>query len=1044
MRGHPLLPTVLLFLLLLSPTVGAGTSSSQSDAIRDRILQRSLKLPTARARADALTALAEDWAASGRPARARRALEAAAEAAREAEGADQGLYLKVGRSALRCGLPDVARTVLPDTPRDAEWAEFVGRVARAFRDAGKRPAALGVLEEARGLAADAGPGLRVALLAGAGPIYARAERPEAANRALEEAERLAAEADQADRAELLGRTARAAAEAGRVQKARQILERISEPARRVSQTLALAGTLASSDRPEAAAELADEAARTAEPLGAELRYSLFSEGAELALEQHQRALAERLAGLAERAAEAVPSPSERARLLQRVGELYARLERWRDAERVAQGRGGSFARTRYRAHRAVEHLENGQVEQAWAIFQSLDAQKAQYVGHELTRDLGRIYRAMQPEATLAEVRGFEPERLRSGIIRAYAHHFAREGEHEKAVRWAATIEFRLTRDSLLREIVTQTLHRTDPAEARAALAGLDGAPQAMRSANARREVTFALGVMALKTGDTEGVRRAVRRLREMLEDGDYDGGQHLLRANLAALLQALGEGSEARRRTRKAIRLVQDQICAGCREEGLRRIFEELSPCPDFELLRHGLDLIQTPQMRFELPARILDERASLSPEQQRYLLVRAAKGAAATANPVKRADRLLRVAAAYRRLGLSPAPAVLQALEEAPEGPPLAQEGPADRARRSSQPAHLLYFTRSGCAECREAKETIDRVLEETPRVHLHEQPIDTEEGLAMNEAIGAGLKLPEHKRRIAPAVFSMQGALVGEELTADALKELIAGARAMPNPAEMYARQQRRALERGQAHTHVQRLSFLIVAGAGLVDGINPCAFTVIIFFLAYLSYLGKNKGEIVTAGITFTAAVFVTYFAIGLGLRGLLAVGEERWDAFADAIYVLSAAVVLVAAVLALRDAVRCLRGHEGQMTLSLPKRLRGKIRRMVSERARLGLTIGTTVVLGGLVALFEFPCTGQIYTPIIVAIREFPELRWGAAGWLLLYNLFFILPLVGVFVLVLFGLTSEALTRVFRRHLATAKFAMATVFIGLFAFMVVQFV
>ena len=56
--------------------------------------------------------------------------------------------------------------------------------------------------------------------------------------------------------------------------------------------------------------------------------------------------------------------------------------------------------------------------------------------------------------------------------------------------------------------------------------------------------------------------------------------------------------------------------------------------------------------------------------------------------------------------------------------------------------------------------------------------------------------------------------------------------------------------------------------------------------------------------------------------------------------------------------------------------------------------------------------------------------------------MLYNAFFILPLVAVFIAVFYGLTSEKLTAIFRRHVAATKFALAGLFTVLFAFLLYQ--
>jgi len=58
---------------------------------------------------------------------------------------------------------------------------------------------------------------------------------------------------------------------------------------------------------------------------------------------------------------------------------------------------------------------------------------------------------------------------------------------------------------------------------------------------------------------------------------------------------------------------------------------------------------------------------------------------------------------------------------------------------------------------------------------------------------------------------------------------------------------------------------------------------------------------------------------------------------------------------------------------------------------------------------------------------------PSLRGKALGYLLLYNLMFIIPLIVVFVLAYYGTTSKQLTDFLKKHAAPVKLGMAVVFI-----------
>lgn len=222
------------------------------------------------------------------------------------------------------------------------------------------------------------------------------------------------------------------------------------------------------------------------------------------------------------------------------------------------------------------------------------------------------------------------------------------------------------------------------------------------------------------------------------------------------------------------------------------------------------------------------------------------------------------------------------------------------------------------------------------------------------------------------------------------------------------------------------------LAVAFAGLLDGINPCAFTTLVFFLSFLTYLGRTRKEILLVGSGFLAAMFVTYLALGLGafhaLRGLL-VSHQASRMLA----LLTSFLALGLAVWSLRDYLAYRRTRDvHDVTLKLPDAIRAHINRVL--RTRLGspaLLLGAASA-GFLVTLLESVCTGQLYLPTIVFVLKDEQLRGRAFGCLLLYNLMFVLPLAILLVIGVWGVGSERLGRFLRAHLGAFKLAMAAGF------------
>ena len=114
---------------------------------------------------------------------------------------------------------------------------------------------------------------------------------------------------------------------------------------------------------------------------------------------------------------------------------------------------------------------------------------------------------------------------------------------------------------------------------------------------------------------------------------------------------------------------------------------------------------------------------------------------------------------------------------------------------------------------------------------------------------------------------------------------------------------------------------LSLIPVMFAGLLDGINPCAFATIIFLISYLNYLQKSKRTILLTGIFYTSSVFITYLLIGLGfLKGITAIPAFHKIAFY--VNIIIALFTFFLAFLSLKDYLLARKGRFNEMALQLP--------------------------------------------------------------------------------------------------------------------------
>jgi len=372
-------------------------------------------------------------------------------------------------------------------------------------------------------------------------------------------------------------------------------------------------------------------------------------------------------------------------------------------------------------------------------------------------------------------------------------------------------------------------------------------------------------------------------------------------------------------------------------------------------------------------------------------------------------------------------------------ESPPAST--PTAVATESKPPIHLAYFYQPSCRECDRVQLDLNYLQRGYPQLVVH--AFDVKAQAALAEWLGERVGIPEEKRLTAPAVFVGDEGLVGEELHTRSLETLIAshvdtGAEAVWDGWESSEGQ-----AAGSIVERFHSFGLLTVLAAGLVDGLNPCAFATIVFFISYLAFAGHQGREMLAVGTAFTLGVFLTYLGVGLGFSRFLASLPflsviSRW------VYGLTATLCLFLAAGSLYDWWQARHGKPGEMRLKLPALLRRWINRTIREGAGVRAFVPVTFVTGAVISIIELACTGQVYLPTILFVLGVPELQVQAGLYLVLYNLMFILPLVVVFGLAYFGTTSQQLVLFIHRRAASIKLITAGLFVLLAGWLVVALI
>jgi cytochrome c biogenesis protein CcdA len=386
----------------------------------------------------------------------------------------------------------------------------------------------------------------------------------------------------------------------------------------------------------------------------------------------------------------------------------------------------------------------------------------------------------------------------------------------------------------------------------------------------------------------------------------------------------------------------------------------EISDPANYEMLIRAEEMFDVAPEERGLPTLVIDGQVLIGEDmirEQLSCLLDSCLGAGGTSWPdIPGLDSVVVEGGTGLGLGVNPGG------EVEPCGPEdaAACEGPA--------PIWGAYFYEVGCQECSRAEYDIRYVQSKYPQVLVEEYNV--QEDAALAEWLGARAGVPERQRLATPAFFVGDAYLIGTDITAGALLTL-AEEYALTGVERVWADFNPQEAEQ----TIVERFkSFgvLTVAFAGLVDGLNPCAFATLVFFVSYLTLSGRKGREILAVGAAFTLGVFLAYLAVGLGFYKVLDLMGDLLTTLGRWVYGLTGLLCAVLAVFSFLDFLKARRGEIGDMSLNLPHSLRMRINAVIRRGRGSQAFVAGSFITGIVVSFLELACTGQVYLPTIIFV------------------------------------------------------------------------
>ncbi len=295
-----------------------------------------------------------------------------------------------------------------------------------------------------------------------------------------------------------------------------------------------------------------------------------------------------------------------------------------------------------------------------------------------------------------------------------------------------------------------------------------------------------------------------------------------------------------------------------------------------------------------------------------------------------------------------------------------------------------IYFFYGDGCQHCAKVEPIIKNLESQSEypvEVHYYKIYNNRSNMVLLNQYFDA-YNVSQNERGI-PAVFVSNKYLIGDQPIIEQVQTLAKSEDAKTCP----LLEQISATGTAGAKSPTEKLgtlSLLTVIGAALVDSINPCAIAVLLILLGALLASGDKK-RAVKAGLAFTVSIYIAYFLFGLGLFSALQIsGLSYW------FYKIIGALAIIIGLANIKDFFWY---GGGGFVMEIPRAWRPTLKKMLGA---VTSPFGA-FIMGFAVCLFELPCTGGPYIVILGLLAERTTMI-ASIPILLLYNLFFVLPLL----------------------------------------------
>ncbi|HUT87059.1 MAG TPA: hypothetical protein VMX15_03115, partial [Candidatus Heimdallarchaeota archaeon] len=274
-----------------------------------------------------------------------------------------------------------------------------------------------------------------------------------------------------------------------------------------------------------------------------------------------------------------------------------------------------------------------------------------------------------------------------------------------------------------------------------------------------------------------------------------------------------------------------------------------------------------------------------------------------------------------------------------------------------------LVEFYETGCPHCARLHQFLEFISPKYPGLEIIRYEIHDPEGMELLDKL---LSAYDTELGSVPIVFMGDVAMIENTFFGLEAEPVVALGRA----AEMRLEETIRLAIAQDAPSPLEKaetvegkglagtLTIPAVVLAAAADSVNPCTFAVLVLLLGTLLVAGR-RGKVLQAGLAFTAAIYISYFLMGLGIfSAIQAAGVQR-----PFILAVSGLAILLG-LWNMKDYF----AYGKWFTIEVPQRWRPTVKRITSSV----VTVPGAFAVGVLDSLFLLPCSSGPYIAILALL------------------------------------------------------------------------